>query len=127
MKFCNTCGNSYEVYLDQEHKCDVLNNKPKKQKQEKAEEEKEKCCCDYKRNGVCKYQGKHNICSYQPKAEAGKITCLSSDCPERTGGKCNVLERMKAETEWEERLKEFGGATLTHENCLISYDNIKKQ
>lgn len=25
---------------------------------------KEKCCCDYRRNGMCGYQGKHNICDH---------------------------------------------------------------
>ncbi len=37
-----------------------------------------------------------------PKPEDGVYSCLGIDCPERTGGKCNVLERIKETEKWGE-------------------------
>ncbi len=47
-----------------------------------------------------------------------EITCLNIDCPERKGGKCNVLERIeKQEQEMSDNCDRF--AEILVENTLI--------
>lgn len=38
-----------------------------------------------------------------------QLTCLNADCPERTGGKCNVDERIEARVNWTCRFHPYAG------------------
>lgn len=65
-----------------------------------------KCCSGKRREGKLHKNCLHkNDCPckcHTPQPEKVKMTCLSLDCPERTGGECNAMERIKPQTNgWE--------------------------
>ena len=71
--------------------------------------------CMYEDEGNCPNHPTPPQAEWDARKEAGEkpfeppaqTTCLSSDCPERTGGKCNAAERnglAPAEKEWEKNI-----------------------
>lgn len=58
--------------------------------------------------------------------EGIKITCLSIDCPERTGGECNALERMEEEKRLEEFDEKYPQIETSNDIKLFIQQQIEK-